>query len=107
MVYRFKSRATGDLVMLDQHGKPLLELLGKEPHGPGILLVEQMPAAVEAIQRAIAADEAEQARHQQEAADRGDEPSEAERISLRMRMAPFLEMLRQCQHEGVEMVWGV
>lgn len=107
MVYRFKSRATGDLVMLDQQGKPLLELLGKDPQGPGILLVEQMPAAVEAIQRAIAADEAEQARRQREAADRGDEPPDADRISLRMRTAPFLEMLRLCQREGVEMVWGV
>ena len=28
-LYRFKSRETGDLVMLEQHGKRLLEILAR------------------------------------------------------------------------------
>ncbi|MFN3496635.1 MAG: DUF1840 family protein, partial [Hydrogenophaga sp.] len=36
-VYRFKSRETGDLVMLEPHGKRLLEIIGKEPGPQGIV----------------------------------------------------------------------
>ena len=36
-LYRFKSRETGDLVMLKPHGQRILEILGKDPHQPGIL----------------------------------------------------------------------
>ena len=59
MAFRFKSRSTGDVVMLEHNAKQLLQILGKEPTGPGILLVEQMPAAIEAIKAAVAHEEAE------------------------------------------------
>ncbi|RJP71434.1 DUF1840 domain-containing protein [Hydrogenophaga sp.] len=106
-VYRFKSRETGDLVMLSQHGKRMLEILGKDPQGPGIVLPEQMPAAIDAIRAAIQADEALQKRLKEEAEARGDLPPDFDHVSLRMRSAPFIEMLQRCQKAGVEMVWGV
>ena len=57
-VYRFKSRETGDLVMLAQHGQRLLEILGKDPSGPGVIQPREMSAAVQAIRAAVAQDEA-------------------------------------------------
>ena len=45
-VYRFKSRETGDLVMLKPHGQRLLEILGKDPAAPGVLLPQDMPRAL-------------------------------------------------------------
>jgi hypothetical protein len=106
-VYRFKSRETGDLVMLQQHSKRLLEILGKDPSGPGSVTHPQMPAAVQAIQDAIVAEEAEQAKLREEAAARGEVPPEFDQVSLRMRSAPFIEMVQRCEKAGVDIVWGV
>jgi len=106
-LYRFKSRETGDLVMTSEHGKRLLEILGKDPSGPGIVLPEQMPAAIDAIRQAIEAEEAEQKRLTEEAAARGEPPPDFDAVSLRMRSVPFIEMLQRCQGAGVEVVWGL
>ena len=35
MLYKFKSKATGDLIMLEQHGSLVLRLIGKEPAPKG------------------------------------------------------------------------
>lgn len=106
-IYRFKSRETGDLVMLKPHGQRILELLGKDPSGPGIILPAQMAAAVQTLHEAAAAEEAEQKRLKEEAAARGEVPPEFDPVSLRMRSAPFIEMLQRCEAIPVEIVWGV
>ncbi len=105
-VYRFKSRETGDLVMLKQHGKRLLEILGKDPSGPGVVMHQQMPAAVQAIRDAIVLEEAEQKRLREEASARGEVPPEFDQVSLRMRSAPFIEMMQRCEKAAVDIVWG-
>lgn len=107
MVYRFKSRTTGDMVMLEHTGKQVLEILGKDPAGPGIILPEQMPGAVAALQAAVKAAEEEHARQVREAKEKGEPPPDPDRVSLRMRVTPFLEMIHRCEAEQVEIVWGV
>ena len=107
MLYRFKSRAAGDVVMLEANGKQVLEILGKDPSGPGILLCSQMPAAVEALQAAVAQEDAELARLRQEAESAGEPLPESDRIHLRTRIVPFMDMLRHCMREECEVVWGV
>jgi hypothetical protein len=102
-VYRFKSRETGDLVMLKQHGKRMLEILGKDPSGPGIIQPGEMGGAVKAIRAAVAEDEAR--RKEEDGLE--DDASPADAVSLRMRSAPFIEMLQRCEKAGVDIVWGV
>ena len=46
MLYKFKSKATGDLILLEPHGRHILGLIGKDPSPKGILLVADMPAAM-------------------------------------------------------------
>lgn len=107
MLYRFKSRATGDLVMLEAHGKRLLEIIGKDPSGPGIILPAQVEAALAAIEAAVAEDERQAAATAAEApADEEGRPQEG-RVSLRHRSLPFTDMLRRCRQADVEVVWGV
>lgn len=105
--YRFKSRDTGDVVMLHHTGKRVLEILGKDPSGPGIILADQIPAAAAALHAAIEQEEAEQKRQKEEAQAKGDPPPEFEVVSLRMRCAPLFEMMERCRQAGVEIVWGV
>lgn len=105
-VYRFKSRETGDLVMLKQHGQRMLEILGKDPSGPGIIQPGEMTGAVQAVRDAVAADDAARQKQRAEEDGTGEETPEAT-VSLRMRSAPFIEMLQRCEKAGVEIVWGV
>jgi Fe-S cluster assembly ATPase SufC len=106
-VYRFKSRETGDLVMLAPHAQRILEIIGKDPGREGIVLPQQMPAAIQALKDAVALEEAEHKRQAQEpqAEDDPDAPA-ADQVSLRMRSAPFIEMMQRCEQAGVEIVWG-
>ena len=73
MLYRFKSKASGDVVMLQPNGKQLLEILGKDPAGPGIILPEQIPDAIKVLQDAVFEEEAELQREIQEALARDDD----------------------------------
>ncbi len=111
MLYKFKSKATGDVIMLQPHGERVLGIIGKHhadaPSIQGILLPEQMPAALAALQAAIAQEEAvrqdavalAQAEHQP--------APRFESIALRQRALPFMDMIRACMAADEAMTWGV
>ncbi|HCL85108.1 MAG TPA: DUF1840 domain-containing protein [Comamonadaceae bacterium] len=117
MLYKFKSRATADLIMLEPNGRQLLKIVGKgeEPHG--IITAAQIPAAIEALQAAVAAEEAaereQQAQQQQDApaAQDGEEPQDGpgqsggEVVRLRQRAAPFIDMLKRSAAESKDVTW--
>ena len=106
-LYRFKSRETADLVMLAPSGKRILEILGKDPSAPPVIRHEEMAGAIEALNTAVKAEELAQQRMKDEAAANGDPVPQFDAISLRMRSAPFIEMLQRCLKAQVEVVWGV
>jgi hypothetical protein len=58
MLYTFKSKATANLIMLQANGKRMLEIIGKDPAAQGIVLPEQMPAALRALEAALAQEDA-------------------------------------------------
>jgi Domain of unknown function (DUF1840) len=106
-LYRFKSRETGDLVMLQPSGRRILDILGKDPDGSGILLATEMPGAIEALRAAASAEEADHQRIKREAAANGEPEPQFESVSLRMRAAPLIEMMQHCHRANVDIVWGV
>jgi hypothetical protein len=99
MLYKFKSKAAGDLIMLEANGRHVLEIIGKDAGPKGIILPEQMPAAIAALHAAVALEESHD-----EGAD-GVVPGEG--LGLRQRVVPFVEMLERNQKAGHEVVWGV
>lgn len=105
MLYTFKSKESADLIMLPGHARRLLALMGKDGSSPGILLPEQMPAALAALEQAVRDDEAQRAQAQAQAQARGEELPDA--VSLRQRAAPMQAVLRRCLAAQVELVWGV
>lgn len=108
MLFKFKSKATGDLIMLEPNGRRVLQLIGKEPGPSGIILPEQMAAAVTALEAAIAEEEARQKAAEDEARAKGEKVQpKPEVVSLRQRAVPFIEMLRRAQAADQEVVWGV
>ncbi len=109
-MYKFKSRAAGDLIMLEPNGRQILTILGRTDAASqtqGILLPEHMPEAIHQLEAAIQADEAHRAQMIQEALDQGDPPPRFEGVSLRQRAVPFIEMIRRCHKAEKEIVWGV
>mgnify|MGYP000278839871 FL=1 len=113
MLYKFKSKATGDLIMLEPQGKQILKLIGKEAGAKGIILPSEMMAAIDALHAAVeqealaiqaAKDAAATAEPQVETPSVADGPRT---ISLKQRVVPFIDMLRRAHAEDKEVVWGV
>lgn len=105
MTYRFQSKVTGDVLMLGPAGDAVLRAMGVVPAAQGIIQPESMPAAIRAVEAAIARDESlRPADHA--AAERPTEP-DAEAVSLRQRAWPLVEMMRRAHAAGAAIVWGV
>ena len=113
MLYKFKSQATADVIMLRDSAEEILRVIGKDPGPTGIVTVAQIPAAVAAlraeIQRREAGAPAQHAPDDVAQQVSGDAPDHAgeEPISLRRRAAPFIEMLERSAADGKDVVWGV
>ena len=107
MLYKFKSKAAGDLIMLEPNGRRVLEIIGKDAGPKGIILAEEMPAALQALESAIAREEAEHQAAIDEAKAKGQVPPKFDAVSLRQRAVPFIDMLKRCSAAGKEIVWGV
>jgi hypothetical protein len=107
MLYKFKSKVTGDLIMLEPNGRQILNLVGKENQTKGILLPQDIPAAIAALERAISQDEAALEQRRQAAQAAGETLPRADTVTLRQRAVPFIDMLKQCEKAGKEIVWGV
>lgn len=104
MIYKFKSQAAADVIMLQINAEQMLRIIGKEPSAQGIVTVEQIPAAIAALESAVAAHETAQST--------GDTATASENVAgdgvmLRQRAAPFIELLRSSAEAGKNVVWGI
>ena len=102
MHYVFKSRADANLIMMAPAGDQILGLIGKTPAPQGIIELQAIPAAMQALEQAIAGDDAA---HKSDPAF--EEEGRIERVCLHQRAWPLLEMMRRAQAEGADIVWGV
>lgn len=103
MLYKFKSQAAADVIMLEPNAEELLKIIGKAPGATGIITAAQIPQAVAALRQAIAASEAAPAPD-----DQGDQPApDEDAVSLRRRAVPFIDLLEQSAAAGKDVVWGV
>lgn len=107
MPITFKSKATGDLIMLTAHAGALLGRIGKSVSGAGILTVPEMPAALRVLKNLDDGAQEERSRAAAQAAN--DEPVEAmdEPVSLRKRAVPLVRMIEEANASGEPIVWGV
>lgn len=107
MLYKFKSKAAGDLIMLEPNGRRVLDIIGKDPGPKGIIQAAEIPAAIAALDAAIAAEEAEQKAAIEDAKAQGQVPPRFDAVSLRQRAVPFIDMLKRCAKAQADVVWGV
>jgi hypothetical protein len=107
MIYKFKSKSAGDVIMLGPNGDQLLRSIGREPAPKGIIESAQMPAAIQALERAVSEDEAARAQAEKEAQAKGEPPPKHEGVSLRQRVWPVVDMMKRSHAHGHDIVWGV
>jgi hypothetical protein len=114
MLYEFKSKATGTVVMTGSVAEQVLAIVGKAPGPNGIFTVEQMGPAIAALQAAVDRERSEggaTSLHPAsgKAANAADEHEDhAHRaVSLAQRAWPLIEMLRAAQAAGKVVTWGV
>ena len=106
MIYKFKSKASGDVIMLGPNGDQMLRLIGREPAAKGIIEVAHMAAAIEALRAATAADEAPADAQDGDDADDKDAPGRGG-VTLRQRLWPVIDLLERSRAAGEPVVWGV
>jgi Domain of unknown function (DUF1840) len=123
MLYEFRSRATGTVVMTADVAEPLLRAMGKEPTPSGIVTVAQLPEIIARLERA-------RAQSTMEAPARTDHPSTQASthpstqastkalthldpempeppVSFGARAWPLLDLLQAAHAAGRDVVWGV
>ena len=107
MLYKFKSRATADLIMLEANGRQVMEIIGKSPDDEhGIITAEQIPAAIAALEAAAAEEAAKlSAAAEGESQDESAAAANSDSVVLSQRIAPFVDMLRRSAAEGKEVIW--
>jgi hypothetical protein len=101
MLYKFKSKADGDLILLEANGRKVLEIMGKTPGAQGIILVAEMARAITALQAAVVLDDAAR-----QAATAEDKAHQMDTVSLHQRTQPFINLLRRCEKENADITWG-
>ena len=106
MHYVFKSKADADLIMMATVGDHLLRIVGKEPAPQGIIECATIPAAIGAIEQAIAAED-EAARRDRDGQDADEDVVGGQRVGLRQRAWPMLEMMKRSVADHADIVWGV
>jgi cyclopropane-fatty-acyl-phospholipid synthase len=105
MIYKFKSQADADVIMLELNGSQMLAIIGREPSARGIVTVAQIPAAIAALEAAVITHEAAEAHAHTPSATAVVAGGDS--VRLRARAGPFIELLRNSAKAGKDVVWGV
>lgn len=95
MLYKFRSKAGGDIVMLGANGDEVLRAMGREPAAQGIVEAADMAAALQRVEAALSAGTGSPAGARDESA-----------VSLRQRLWPMVELMKRAQAAGEPIVWG-
>jgi Domain of unknown function (DUF1840) len=106
MLFKFKSKAAGDLIMLEPNGRRVLEIIGKDAGPQGIILPEHMHVAVADLTAAFAAEEADQQAAINQARAQGGALPSFDAVNLRKRAGTFVDMLQRCAKENAPITWG-
>lgn len=110
MLIVFQSKAAADVLMFSAHALTIMQVIGRS-YGDalperGVITHEQLPAAIAAIEQAIA-----DAKHTEENGTDEHEDDDvkihpiAEPVSFRQRVWPLLSMLRASHERDVDVMW--
>mgnify|MGYP003414080113 CR=1 FL=1 len=101
MIYKFQSKATGDVIMLGPHGDQVMTMLGREPAAKGILEVQDLASLIARLEAAVADAPPPGAKPDDDA------PAQPQTVALRARVRPLRDMMKRALAAREPIVWGV
>jgi cyclopropane-fatty-acyl-phospholipid synthase len=107
MLYEFKSKAAGTVVMTGAVGDRMLAIIGRAPSAQGVFTPEQLGAAIEALQTAITAEKLAPKQAAPDADDDETTGKSGKSISLAQRALPLIELLTAARAADKPVTWGV
>jgi hypothetical protein len=111
MLVTFKSSATPDLQMLENHANYLLGIAGKHLSERGVIIYTEMPGMIARLEAAIAADKDTATEHEAHlaasTAPHHDHYDDTAWVGLAQRAFPFLDMLRASYRAHADILWGI
>lgn len=107
MIYKFKSQAAADVIMQKRNGEQMLGIIGKEVTPQGIITLDQIPAAIAALEAAVVVYESAQSRRFLSSSTSTEGEAQGDGVMIRQRASPLLELLRCSAEAGKDIVWGV
>lgn len=107
MLYKFKSQAAADVLMLQPRAEEILAIIGKHAGPTGIITVAQAGPAVAALKAEIERREALRKAQSPAPHDDDDHGSKEDGVTLRARAMPFIQLLEISSAAGKDVVWGV
>jgi len=110
MLFKFKSAAASDLIMLELDARKLLQIMLGDDPVQGIMLANTLAQRIRTLEEAVAHDEALRKRLADKAVsgasdDEDDVTLDAVRLS--QRATPMLKLLQRSLAENSDVVWGV
>jgi len=107
MLYKFRSKAAGEVIMTGPVGDEVLRIIGRQPAPQGVIVPATLPAAMLAIAEAIAREESQPSQPEARSAEQDPDLLRDERVTLRQRAWPFVEMMKRAHAENADIVWGI
>ncbi len=108
MLFKFTSQAASDLIMLDADARKLLKIMMGDDPVKGIVLAQNMPGCIAALEEAVLQDEAARKRQIEKVdADEDTDAAPLDAVRLSQRATPMLKLLQRCLKEESDLVWGV
>lgn len=100
MLVTFTTRAHADITMFGDAALALLRMMGHSGTVPGAILAQDVPAALDRLERGIESLKAAEKRETPEPSDQ-DEP----RVSLARRALPLIELLAAAARRECDVMW--
>ncbi len=108
MIVTFRSKAHADIIMFGDIAISLLKLMGHSGTVPSALLAEDVPAALERLKTAIAAQKAtveDESDSVQDDENDDDKDSDERTVNLAHRALPLIELLEASATAKCNVMW--
>jgi len=111
MLFKFKSQAASDLIMLEEDARRLLKIMLGDDPVKGIVQSQDLEACIAALESAVVRDKQTRQSRSDPTQNPGHEGNDDNTIlpvvTLSQRAEPILKMLKRCKAEDADLVWGV
>jgi hypothetical protein len=118
MIYQFETQAGGRITYTDVVGAEILHLIGKQAGPRGVITVDEIPSALQALEAAVVREKArgqavatgqrsDLEPHATDGTPRDDEREREPVVTLGQRAYPFVDLLKFALQQRENVTWGI